>query len=268
MPRDEPLAPNPPDGAYIDYIVAGGGHAQPVEIAIYDAKGALVNRFSSADHAPAPDLAKLDIAPEWLPADAAPAATPGQHRFVWDLHYAKPLDLGGAAGVWAPPGRYTVRLTVGGASQSQPLEIRPDPRVKVTEDGFEAEFALAREVEQARVRTHAALAEAAKLRADLEARRRTAAPVERHWIDTQIVRLNGITRIPPEDPANAVGLPPQTAAGLSDIAQRLDKLAQAVDGADAAPSPDDVSGVRLAKAALDATLAQLKAAKAEMARPR
>src|SRR5205085_11768966 len=46
MPRDEPLAPNPPFGAMIDYSLAA---AQPVEIAIYDSEGALVNRFSSGD---------------------------------------------------------------------------------------------------------------------------------------------------------------------------------------------------------------------------
>ena len=37
----------------------------------------------------------------------------GQHRFIWNLHYATPQGLDGAAGVWAPPGRYTVQLTVG-----------------------------------------------------------------------------------------------------------------------------------------------------------
>jgi hypothetical protein len=138
--------------------------------------------------------------------------------------------------------------------------------VKVTGEGFQAEFALAREIEQARIRTHAAFTEAAKLRAALEARRAAAAPSEQHRIDAQIARLNDITRIPPEDPASSVALPPQTTVALSDVAQRLEKLAQAVDGADAAPSPDDVSGVRLAKAALDTALAKLEAAKAEITR--
>ena len=43
------------------------------------------------------------------------SATPGLHRFVWPLRYAAAPGLGHGAfddGVWAPPGRYTVRLLV------------------------------------------------------------------------------------------------------------------------------------------------------------
>ena len=35
---------------------------------------------------------------------------------------------GPTSGVWAPPGVYTVELTVGGHSLRQPLEVRPDPQ--------------------------------------------------------------------------------------------------------------------------------------------
>ena len=48
MPKDEPLAPNPPLGAMIDYSIDGTA-PQPVEIAIYDQSGAAVNRFTSSD---------------------------------------------------------------------------------------------------------------------------------------------------------------------------------------------------------------------------
>src|SRR5207249_1470807 len=41
MPKDEPLAPNPPLGAMIDYALPAPAPA-PVEIAIYDQTGALV----------------------------------------------------------------------------------------------------------------------------------------------------------------------------------------------------------------------------------
>jgi hypothetical protein len=215
MPRDEPLAPNPPNGAYLDYILGPG--AGLVQIAILDQAGAPVARFSSQDAAPKPDLAKIDTAPEWLETTIPPPATPGQHRFVWNLRYASPADLPdsefGPAGIWAPPGQYVVELTVDGQVQRQALEIRADPRVKVTPAGFQAEFALARQIEQARLEARRALAAAAK-----------------------------------------ASLPPPP--GLREIAERLAKLAEAVDSADAAPSPDAMSGFRQARVALDAALAK------------
>ena len=71
------------------------------------------------------------------------------HRFTWDLHYdpIPPEDIADngdeeATGAvpgrtyetinapWAPPGQYTVRLTVNGTRYTQPITVRMDPRVK------------------------------------------------------------------------------------------------------------------------------------------
>ncbi|MEJ0047888.1 MAG: hypothetical protein WDN04_18520 [Rhodospirillales bacterium] len=65
MPKDEPMAPNPPSGAIIDYALPTGASV-PVEIAISDAKGAVVRQFRSTDPVPVPDLAKIAAAPEWI----------------------------------------------------------------------------------------------------------------------------------------------------------------------------------------------------------
>ena len=262
MPKDEPMAPNPPIGAYIDYVLPT---AAPVQITVLDAQGAVVDRFSSADPAPPLDLAKIDAAPEWLAKAAPPAATPGQHRFVWDLHYAAPPrppggdaeEAGDAAGVWAPPGRYTVELTVGGHSLRQPLEVRPDPRVKLDAAGFQAEFVLARRIEQAQVQVHAALARAAALKTRLKAQPQAADPARKAALAQTMARLDAVTDLPVEDPRNSVGLPPNSLTGLSDIALRLAKLALAVDGADAAPTPDDISGFDQTEAALKLAMERL-----------
>ena len=105
MPKDEALAPNPPNGAYIDYVVNG---AQPVTLEILDANNQLVRRFSSADPIPQPNLARLNTAPEWFVARPSLKTTPGMHRFVWSMHYPAPQGMtggrGGGEGVWAPPG--------------------------------------------------------------------------------------------------------------------------------------------------------------------
>jgi hypothetical protein len=157
MPKDEPMSIDPAFGAAIDYSLATDG---PVTIRIEDAAGAPVRTFSSADPDPAPDLAKIDSAPEWLPRSPPPASTAGAHRFVWDLRYA--LSPGVApnpqlGAVWAPPGRYSVVLIAGGETLRQPLTVAPDPRVTAAPASYQAEFDLARRIEADRGRVAAAL---------------------------------------------------------------------------------------------------------------
>jgi photosystem II stability/assembly factor-like uncharacterized protein len=246
MPKDEPLAANPPNGAFIDYVI--GAAARRVDIAVLDAAGAPVARFSSADPVTPPDLGKIESTPEWLPRAQPPSAAPGQHRFVWNLHYAPPASLGGAysaSGVWAPPGRYQVELTVDGQVFRGPLEVTPDPRVKASGEDFQAEFALARHIEAARAAARTALAAAGKRRATLT--------------EADLKRLDAIVDFRPPDSENRVTAKAHVVAGLTDVSERLDTLARAVDGADGAPSPDAVTGFAQAKQALDADLAALAA---------
>ena len=253
LPKDEPMALNPPDGAYIDYSL-DATPASAVRITIYDAQGGVVNRFSSSDPRPPLDLAKIDAAPEWLIEPGPPATGPGQHRFVWDLHYAAPAGATGedgapATGVWAPPGVYTVELTVGGRSLRQPLQVLADPRVKVARAAFQAEFVLARQVEQSQSQVRTALAEAARLQARLTAEMQAAPPASKVEIGRRQAELSAITDVPVEDPANPVK-PPRSILGLSDISQRLQKLMLAIEGADGAPTVDDIAGYRQASEAL------------------
>ncbi len=220
MPKDEPLAPNPPLGAMIDYSIDGTA-PQPVEIAIYDHSGAAVNRFTSSDPVKPIDLATLPVAPEWIVAAKPPLGTPGHHRFVWDLHYAKAgglKDSDAPAGVWAPPGHYTVELTAGGRKLRQPLTIIADPRVKVSQADFDAEFRLAKQIEGARVRARSMLERAADLKSVLSKSPGNAA------LSLQLAALVGEDA--PIGGANA----PMT---LTAVSEWLDKLSQAVDGADA-----------------------------------
>jgi hypothetical protein len=61
------------------------------------------------------------------------AIGPGLNRFVWDFAYAGPWDASqqraGRNGPMAAPGSYTVRVTSGTWSATQPLEVRMDPRL-------------------------------------------------------------------------------------------------------------------------------------------
>jgi hypothetical protein len=237
MPKDEPLAPNPPMGAMIDYALPPGV-AGPVEIAIYDKAGALVNRFNSTDPVKPIDLSKLAVAPEWVVSPKPPSAEPGHHRFVWDLHYAKPAGLKDERtpeGVWAPPGRYVVELRAAGQALRQPLTVIADPRVTVSQADFDAEFRLAKQIEQARVRVRSMLAQARELKTRLKANPQEAP------LTAQLDALVG------EDAPIGGKMPPTT---LTSISEWLDSLAQAVDGADGAPTPDNLQGFAQVSGAL------------------
>jgi hypothetical protein len=84
MPKDEPMAANPPSGAYIDDVLKSAP-AAPFTLEILDDHETLVPKFSSSDAIPQPNLACMTTAPEWFTPPSSLASTPGMHRFVWNL---------------------------------------------------------------------------------------------------------------------------------------------------------------------------------------
>jgi len=259
LPKDEPTAANPPDGAIIDYALPASVKGA-VTLTVLDAKGAVVRRFSSADKRPSLDPTKLAYAPEWVPQPVPLATTAGMHRFVWDLRYPAPALAaaeGGAlaGGVWAPPGQYSIDLQVDGKHYHQPLKVLPDPRVKLSDAALQREFALARKVEDAAVRTAAASTEASKLLKALDARLgQTHGPLRSQISElmTKAQDLSGVVLHP--DPRNTMGSPPKRIDSLRALSMNFDKLGRAVDGADADPSADALTSYQRLTHTLDATL--------------
>ena len=95
LPPDEPTAPNPPEGAIINYYLKSAASG-PVTLEILGADGKLGRKYSSTDEVFTPDPATITVPPYWFrPLHALPA-TAGMHRFTWDLHY-QPLDALDAA---------------------------------------------------------------------------------------------------------------------------------------------------------------------------
>jgi photosystem II stability/assembly factor-like uncharacterized protein len=230
-PKDEALAPNPPFGAMIDYLIAPGG-AKEVALEILDAAGKAVRSYSSKDPLPAPDPARLRTAAEWFVSPPALQTSPGMHRFVWPLRYAGPAGLTGGRragdGVWAPPGKYTVALTVDGTRLTQPLTVVKDPRIKMTSEQFAAQFALAKKVETLRADIAAAIAEAEKMK--------STAPI--------VGGPGGFGG--PEPPLNT----------LRWLEGALQRLAGVVDGADAPPTVDARASYTKLRAAAEKALAE------------
>jgi photosystem II stability/assembly factor-like uncharacterized protein len=251
MPRDEASAANPRSGAFIDYVLKTG--AKQVTLEIRDEAGALVRRYGSGDAAPKTDLTTLSTAPEWVEPPVTLSTAPGHHRFVWPLRYAAAAAPGPgdpwADGVWAPPGRYSVVLTVDSASLTQPLTVAPDPRLTLPAQAYAAQFALARRIEETRGRLAAAARQNGALLAALADRRKGASAATAKAIDALRKRALDLAG------GDVWWQPPRTLTCFRSMGDELNKLAGAVDNADAAPSPDAVAGFDKLQPALAATLA-------------
>jgi hypothetical protein len=113
------VGPNPSPGAPITYYLKAHG---PAKIEILDSAGKAIRDLGA------------------IPQDA------GLNRVTWDLRYQGPRlrnaadannDGGGfrfpAVGPHVLPGKYTVRLTAGGQTLTQELEVRADPTVHSNE---------------------------------------------------------------------------------------------------------------------------------------
>ncbi|MGH2687732.1 MAG: WD40/YVTN/BNR-like repeat-containing protein, partial [Actinomycetota bacterium] len=179
FPQEEPAGQNPPDGAIVDYWLKADS-AGPVTLEIADASGLAVRRFSSTDTPEAP-VPGRNIPDYWIRPPRILSAKAGMHRFVWDLHHPPPAVSSFTypiaavyrntprtpVGPWAQPGRYTVKLTVGGKSYTQPLTVRMDPRVKAPVEALALQFSLSIDLTTGLRQTHDALDQVRKLRARL-----------------------------------------------------------------------------------------------------
>ncbi len=118
--------------------------ARAAKLEILDARGGVLRTFE-----PAPDTAQDED--EGARRRGAPAAMPneaGLNSLVWDLRTAPFADFPGMI-LWgarsrAPavlPGRYTVRLTMDGRTQTAPVTVERNPRIpEVTDADLAAQY--------------------------------------------------------------------------------------------------------------------------------
>jgi hypothetical protein len=117
----------------------------------------------------------------WLRAQKILSADAGMHRWVWDLRYPPPNstlhEYPIAAvphdtpryplGPLVLPGKYTVRLTAAGRTQSSSLTIRMDPRVRTTAAGLKQKFDLEIQLADAIGRSSEAVSQARSVQEQL-----------------------------------------------------------------------------------------------------
>lgn len=127
-------------------------------------------------------------------------------------------------GSWAVPGKYAVRLTVDGRSQTQPLIVKMDPRVKTTAADLKLQYDISRAIDAMLRRTMTALR-------DIRAAAKTPQLVD---LEQRLLRA---------------GAP-------------LGQLFSAVESADAAPMPVVMEELKRTAAAVEPLLAEWEKVKA------
>ena len=259
LPPEEPAGKNPPDGAIINYRL-GADARTPVVLDILDEAGKTVRSFSSADSVE-PVEKDLNVPTYWVRPQQRVAATRGTHRFVWDLHFPPPKVLGHdypisaiygdtprfPLGPAVLPGTYTVRLTTNGKSLTQPLTIKMDPRVQITDGGLRLQRDIGVRMNDAISRDFAALSEVRARRTLLRAQREGAKAKE---VADSLVALDSLL-------ANIeTGARRGGAVGLVVLNEQLAGILDTVEGADAEPTTQVVAAAGDLEKALAALLSQ------------
>jgi photosystem II stability/assembly factor-like uncharacterized protein len=269
IPPDEAAGKNPPDGAIINYALKADASG-PVTLEIVDAAGKVIRHYSSADTVQPPDPATAPVPLYWYRAPQRLATTAGMHRFTWDVHYQSASGVAGGRGglpiaavpydtvpvptaPWAAPGQYTVRLTVGGKSYTQPLTLKMDPRVKTPPLGLSQQFTLSKQLYDGILDVQKALEEIRTVR-----NKASGTP-----LDEQLAALAGQGGGGFGGGRGGAPAGPET---LNSISGGLNQLMGLLQGADVAPTTQLTAAVSERRAALAKLMARWNALRAESQR--
>ena len=223
------VARNPPRGVVIEYHLAEASPGE-VMLTVTDAGGEVVQQFSSGSQ-----------------QDPRAPNGAGTNRFLWDMQYPtaeRPRPAGALDGFLsmyhppprrpvAPPGQYSVRLSVDGQTYEQPFEIRKDPRLSVSDADLRAQFELMVELRDRYTEVADAMAEIRQVRAQVRVRR-TALPegsrAEADGILEQLRDIEGVlTKWMGSEAHPMMWSPP----GLT---EKLSTLSSAIGGSEARPT--------------------------------
>jgi len=155
FPREEPQAPNPPEGAILYYSLAVKPSAH-IAVDVLDARGNVVRHLTSAPTTSVREAARPPMESFWLAPPSALPVNVGLNRATWDLRYDPPPAFAHTfafngnpgstpalpEGPLALPGAYMVRLTVDGRRYTQTIAVRADPRSHVSPAALAAQHAL------------------------------------------------------------------------------------------------------------------------------
>jgi photosystem II stability/assembly factor-like uncharacterized protein len=154
LPPEEPTGENPPAGAIIDYHLAGD--VSRVKLEILDEDNHVIRTFASNEMPEYVDTTALAHPTYWIKPRQRVGVSAGHHRLVWDLRHEPPAGArrefsiaavykrtpSGPQGPLVPPGKYYARLTVGGNVMARDFEVKPDPRVDISDKALQRQTEL------------------------------------------------------------------------------------------------------------------------------
>jgi hypothetical protein len=249
--------------AVIDYYLSKAN--EKVKIEILDGKGQLVRAFDSAV---TPAYVSSDPGDGSTPAGpgSAPSTRAGSNRFVWDLRYPGAITFPGIVlryatpgeGPTAPPGEYSIRLTVNGATQMRRLTIEHDPRLTdVSDADLHEQFRLAMQIRDETDRAHRGVLEIRSIREQLKQRAQAANDVSLTERSSQIAsKLDEVEQdlyqVRNRSPRDTLNYPIK-------LNNQLAVLQHEVDTGNNRPTDQDYVVLKELSARLDEILARLKA---------
>jgi hypothetical protein len=203
---------------------------------------------------------------------AAIKAEAGLQRVVWDLRWegatliknAK-IDYGDPTeGPLAVPGIYTLRLSVDGKQETSKLEVKPDPRVKLTPAELETHQAFALEVRDAISRLAAGVNRLASVREQLQARNKLLEPEPRAKelvaMSKSLIERLGALESRMQNPDAQVVYDILARKGGAQLYSRLSPLLMFVNEGDGVPTQGMREVFALQQKELEGLEAELKAA--------
>ena len=191
FPPEVPHALNPPDGAIVYYSLASTP-SSPISLDVFDGAGKLVRHMSSVPSTPVKEYAHPPEPNFWLAPPRGLSANAGLNRVNWDLRYDEPpafshsyeinanpgLTPPSPEGPLAPPGVYTIKLTVDGKSYSQSLAVHNDPRSPATPADVRAQHVLLQKLDDGLHATWNGYQQVSALRAAVKSAVPGSAPAE------------------------------------------------------------------------------------------
>jgi photosystem II stability/assembly factor-like uncharacterized protein len=292
-PPELPAGQNPPPGAIIDYYLAANASGT-VKIEILGAGGKVVRTYSSDEPVRNPDPAvdpeaydtlcqKTPNMPDcglplyWPAPQMRVETTAGMHRVMWDMHY-DPIGAGGGRGggalgavphatypavssPWAAPGAYTVRLTAGDKSYTQPIALKMDPRIKTPATGLAQLTSLTTEMYDGAKNMRAAYERARALIAELD--KVQGADAEKLKKEVEAIAppppVGGGGRGGRGGGGGRGGAAPSGPPTLEGASAAMNSAAMAMQAADIAPTANQVAACGKARSEGTAVLAKWRA---------
>jgi len=227
---------NPPFGVAVTYYL----REQPttaVTLNFRDAQGQLIKSFTSqpADTPPSSQATREPRVP----------SAAGLNRFVWNMRYpdahAVPGDVSterSLTGPLAPPGTYQVELNLGDQRLTTTCEIRPDPRISVSQADLEAQFALLMQIRDKLSETHDAINQMHNVRQQVEewVQRTVAQPTAAAVAEAAKGVTDKLTAIEQELIERSIQAPLDMVHYPTRLNAKLAAISSVVASADAAPT--------------------------------